>query len=115
MKCRICTADKPAIEFNGVTRYTQVLQPRSLAFLSRSTSNAFPLCAARATRAVPAGREAGLGSHIVAARPLQRASAGFLEVLLFKKGRCSNRVHIKAARGGNPVLVDVFWLQVANN
>ena len=48
-----------------------------------------PLFAARATRAVAAGREAGLGSHIVAARPLQRASAGFLEVLLFKKGRCS--------------------------
>ena len=57
-----------------------------------------PLCAARATRAVAAGREAGLGSHIVAARPLQRASAGFLEVLLFKKGRCSNRVHINIFR-----------------
>jgi hypothetical protein len=47
-----------------------------------------PLCAARATRAAAPGREAGLGSHTVAARPLQRASAGFLEVLLFKKGRC---------------------------
>ena len=55
-------------------------------------------CAACATRAAAPGREAGLGSHIVAARPLQRASAGFLEVLLFKKGRCSNRVHINIFR-----------------
>ena len=46
-------------------------------------------CAACATRAAAAGREAGLESHIAAARPLQRASADFFTVLLFKKGRCS--------------------------
>jgi len=47
------------------------------------------MCAARSTRAAAAGREAGLESHTAAVHPLQRASAGFFEVLLFKKGRCS--------------------------